>query len=81
VLRGGGSADEVRILADGEVLATFTAADDAPFSRVLINGGPGDDMIRIDRRLRLAAEVTGGAGNDRLDGGQLNDILLGGACF
>jgi Ca2+-binding RTX toxin-like protein len=50
-----------------------------PTSRIVVDGGAGDDQITVSPRLHLSAWLYGGDGNDTLVGGSGNDVLLGGA--
>ena len=45
---------------------------------VAINGGAGNDLIKVSNAITIPATLTGGAGNDTLRGGGGNDVLLGG---
>jgi uncharacterized delta-60 repeat protein len=47
-------------------------------SRVVLNGLGGNDRLEVAPRVKLAASLDGGAGNDTLVGGSGNDTLLGG---
>jgi pimeloyl-ACP methyl ester carboxylesterase len=47
--------------------------------RIVVYGQTGGDDIRIAGGIRLPAELYGGAGDDRLDGGNGPNILDGGA--
>jgi Ca2+-binding RTX toxin-like protein len=56
-------------------------------SRIVIFGLSGNDILRVDSRLSITAQLfgndgkdtlIGGDGNDSLDGGIANDILFGG---
>ena len=53
---------------------------DASFvKRIQVNGGDGDDTIRIGKKIGVPATVAGGNGNDLLECGSKTDILVGGA--
>jgi hypothetical protein len=51
----------------------FTGAN-----HLLAFGLAGNDIIRVDSRLRVPADLEGGDGNDQLFGGSGNDLLIGG---
>lgn len=44
---------------------------------ITLDGGEGDDLIRVGRRIRLPTIINGGEGNDILIGGMGKDILFG----
>ncbi len=73
-------ARQVRVL----VLASAPSFDycgsfnSAAIQRLLIYGGPGNDVLLVDRRLTLPALLDGGPGNDVLIAGGGPTILLGG---
>jgi hypothetical protein len=50
----------------------------APTGRVVVLAGPGDDLVTVDPDVTAPAWLYGGAGNDRLQAGGGNSILLGG---
>lgn len=50
----------------------------ASVSRIYVDAGAGNDLVTIAAGLQISAELTGGAGNDRLIGGGGNDRLIGG---
>jgi Ca2+-binding RTX toxin-like protein len=39
----------------------------------------GDDLVKVHKDIPVPLWIDGGAGNDRLEGGDGNDVLLGGA--
>jgi uncharacterized delta-60 repeat protein len=45
---------------------------------VVVNGGAGDDDVRVDRQFTFPATLAGGAGDDELHGGAGHDRLDGG---
>ena len=47
-------------------------------SRIDVYGGEGDDDISADRDLTIPVRLFGGAGNDKLRGGEASDLLFGG---
>jgi len=67
---------------DGQLLASGTARFDAPLvSAISVNGGLGDDTIRITFPAtlnRFAVTVDGGSGDDVLEGVQTNVTMIGG---
>jgi uncharacterized delta-60 repeat protein len=68
----GGNAVSVNL--NGVSLGTFS-----PTGRILVYGQAGNDDIQVAGGISLSAWLYGGAGNDRLKGGNGNNILLGGA--
>ena len=83
---GEGNAATVKL--SGEPLATgpgcsateTCAAATGPLAYVLIYGGDGPDTLTIGNGLPPDAttDVDGGPGSDRLSGGPLGDVLMGG---
>jgi Ca2+-binding RTX toxin-like protein len=63
----------VQVVVNGVSLGTFN-----PTGRVIAYGQAGDDTIRADGTLTLAAELYGGDGNDNLTGGGGRNLLAGG---
>jgi Ca2+-binding RTX toxin-like protein len=51
----------------------------APTSRIVAEGGAGDDTLEVSGSISLPVWLYGNDGNDRLKGGAGHDILLGGA--
>jgi Ca2+-binding RTX toxin-like protein len=51
----------------------------AGITRIVGDGGEGNDQITIDPTLNIPANLTGGNGNDMLSGGGGNDTIDGGA--
>ena len=70
---------QVDVGEDGTVDFSF---DRSTFSAINVQGGGGDDEIRIDDSFgsfsTQPVTIDGGAGNDTLIGGDGNDLLLGG---
>ncbi len=60
---------------DDQVKYKATIYDDV--DRILVFGFGGADKIRIYDDIDVRAEIWGGAGNDELQGGAMNDLLLG----
>lgn len=48
-------------------------------SKICVDAGSGNDTVTVAADLAIAAELSGGAGNDRLTGGAGNDRLVGGS--
>ncbi|MCA9061538.1 MAG: hypothetical protein KDA96_00685 [Planctomycetaceae bacterium] len=65
---------QVVVKINGQQFGPFT-----PTGRIIVAGLSGDDWIRIDDKMRLPAEVNGGAGNDTIIGGGGDDVLFGGS--
>jgi len=63
----------VKVLLNGKSQGSF-----APTSRVVVYGQDGNDNIQVAGGVRLPAWLYGGAGNDRLKGGNGHDFLFGG---
>jgi Ca2+-binding RTX toxin-like protein len=63
-------------LGDDKVLAG-PAAETGPDAVADVGGGGGDDFLQAPARTR--GEISGGPGNDTIDGGQRPDEILGGA--
>jgi len=77
----------------GETIRVFPSEDDptavivsafgytqeyAGVSRIVADGGGGDDVIQLDPALNVSADLTGGPGNDRLTAGLGLAVLRGG---
>jgi len=63
---------DVEVFINGESQGVFSSG-----KKIIINGGSGDDNIRVDSELDIPVEINGGAGNDTLRGGAGNDLLKG----
>jgi hypothetical protein len=50
----------------------------ASITKICVDAGGGSDSVTIAADITIAAELSGGAGNDRLTGGAGNDRLIGG---
>ncbi len=48
-------------------------------SRIIVDGGQGNDEITVDAAVTLGIAMRGGAGSDKLTGGSGNDDIDGGA--
>ncbi|MCR5661562.1 MAG: hypothetical protein K6G50_05485 [bacterium] len=44
--------------------------------RLIIDGGDGDDVIKVDRGVKQNLFITGGLGNDTIAGGAGNDTII-----
>src|SRR4051794_7448027 len=67
---------KVDVVVNGQV-TTYNAAD---FSILLVQGGGGDDDIRVDESAGAVTQMMiflGGSGNDTLVGGSGGDLLIG----
>ena len=79
---GTAAADSIRVSQSGSTITvrdgvTTTTIDAGQVDEVVINAGDGNDRVRADRLARPAI-VDGGAGDDRIYGGNDDDILDGG---
>jgi Ca2+-binding RTX toxin-like protein len=52
--------------------------DPAVISEIRIDGGAGEDSIRVAKNVGIHADLRGGVGDDTLEAGQMRDILRGG---
>ena len=52
-------------------------ADANGIANIRLQGGAGDDTLRIGRNVLINADIRGGVGNDTLEAGKRNDILRG----
>ncbi|HEV2296849.1 MAG TPA: PKD domain-containing protein [Tepidisphaeraceae bacterium] len=68
-----GKTGLIEVKLGNRSLGTF-----ADISRIIVNGGDGDDMINAGS-VAVPVVLFGGAGNDTLTGGANHDILIGGA--
>ncbi|MGB7156510.1 MAG: PKD domain-containing protein, partial [Tepidisphaeraceae bacterium] len=68
-----GRRGTIEVRLGGNKLGTFSGA-----TRVIVNGGDGNDVIDASG-LNVPVALFGGAGNDLLVGGDVSDILSGGA--
>jgi PKD repeat protein len=78
---GGTGNDNIIINKNGNVGTIVTingvAVPNFTGGRVVIFGGNGADHISVGSSANVAVEIHGGAGDDTLDGGSLDDILVG----
>jgi PKD repeat protein len=90
VLTIDGSADQrlsanVDLSGDGSRIRVFATGNDAQsFAKLQVKsinivGSPGDDRIRIANRIKIAAHIQGGDGDDKITGGGGDDTIDGGA--
>lgn len=63
----------VRVTVNGQDMGTFQ-----PTGAVIAYGQEGNDNIQVAGSLSLRTELFGGAGNDRLKGGNGTNVLVGG---
>jgi hypothetical protein len=70
----GEHAAGIRVIVNGKSLGVFN-----PTSRIIAFGLNGNDSIKVDDDIKLAVELHGDAGNDRLFAGSGPAVLLGGA--
>lgn len=47
--------------------------------RLIIAGGKGNDIIRVDADVTADLHLVGGSGNDSIEGGSGNDVISGGS--
>ena len=68
------------VFLNGTSIGSFANKDSSnrPVTRLVVNGGAGNDDISIDSSVTITSELYGGEGNDRLVGGAGNNILIGG---
>jgi Ca2+-binding RTX toxin-like protein len=71
---GGGVAGGIKVLINGKSQGSFSGAE-----RIAVFGGDGNDNLQIAGAIKVPAWLDGGAGSDRLKGGNGNDVLQGGA--
>ena len=48
-----------------------------PITSAIINGGGGNDFIRVSSQLTIPVTLIGGSGHDTLRGGSGNDVIVG----
>jgi Ca2+-binding RTX toxin-like protein len=73
VISAGGVPGVVRVEFDGTDLGSF-----GPIARIVVRGGPGDDVLIVEPSVDLPVRLEGGAGDDCLQGGSGGDQLFGG---
>jgi Ca2+-binding RTX toxin-like protein len=69
-----GNSGAIQVTINGASLGTFT-----PSGRLIAFGQAGDDSITVAGSISLPAWLYGGDGNDNLNAGGGNSVLLGGA--
>jgi Ca2+-binding RTX toxin-like protein len=78
-----GSSPNILLVDVGEDGTTDFSFDRSTFTSIVVNGGGGDDDLRINQAGGIitdeAITLNGGPGNDTLIGGDGNEVLLGGA--
>jgi uncharacterized repeat protein (TIGR01451 family) len=65
---------QVRVKNTGKLMGIF---DSSEISSIVALGLAGNDVIVVDHRLNIPAEICGGSGNDKLFGGGGDDLLWG----
>jgi Ca2+-binding RTX toxin-like protein len=68
-----GKTGNYEVTVNGQSKGTF-----APTGRIIIFGQAGDDDINAPNSVTLPVEMYGGEGNDNLNGGAGDDLLVGG---
>jgi uncharacterized secreted protein with C-terminal beta-propeller domain len=76
--RNPADARQLRAIVNGVVVGK---RPENAVARIIVNGGLGNDTIRIDvpGNTRITCTLTGGPGNDTITGGDGSDTLDGGA--
>lgn len=69
------SLTQVNVVVGGQTIGVFNLN---AFSRIVAFGGAGDDVLTVGTLVLKEAYLDGGAGNDQLFGGLLDDVLIGG---
>jgi uncharacterized protein (TIGR03118 family) len=75
---------DVRLSNNGQQILVFShnqaigSFDLASVSRIEFSGWAGDDHIAVANEIAIPTILDGGAGNDKLNGGSGNNILMGG---
>jgi uncharacterized protein (TIGR03118 family) len=69
------NGEQILVLSDNQQIGSF---DLVSVSRIEFKGWAGDDHIAIVDEIAVPMILDGGAGNDNLNGGRGNNILLGG---
>lgn len=70
---------EVETEGPGNSESEWEGTFNGPISRVVVFGLAGDDKIKIEDSVSVPALLDGGAGNDKLNAGGGNSVLLGGS--
>lgn len=78
-----GDAIDVTPAKDGGIVVTINGKEHTytaeQASRLIINGGDGDDSINVASNVANNLVIMGGAGDDRIQGGGGCDTIVGGA--
>src|SRR5436190_465711 len=74
VLSPGGNSGTVLVKLNGKLVGTYTSG-----GRMLVSGLAGDDDVQVSGTTTAPLWLSGGDGNDRLNGGNGPNVLLGGA--
>jgi Ca2+-binding RTX toxin-like protein len=78
------SGSNLVVFRNGQIVGTYPMT---AVQYIIIDGGAGSDLIKIDPTIKIDAAIYGGTGNDvlrggggtnRIFGGAGNDILMGG---
>lgn len=69
-----GRTGDVKVLINGRSQGSFSGVD-----RIAVFAQAGNDNLHLAGSIGISAWLFGGDGNDRLQGGRGNDVLLGGA--
>jgi Ca2+-binding RTX toxin-like protein len=80
---GSGADEQISLWADGGALVVWLDGfeqrfDIASVTSIELDGGGGNDLLKLNPGLAIPASISGGDGNDKLIGGAANDALLGG---
>jgi hypothetical protein len=59
-------------------IKTYSPPAGESFTRIVLEGGPGNDLLQIDPALTLPALILAGTGNDTLKAGSGPTVLVGG---
>ncbi len=82
VLAASGGNDEIHISngADGGIIVSVNGEEYSYTRReartLIIDAGAGNDNVTVDDDVALDLHITGGAGNDKLQGGSGEDIIV-----
>jgi uncharacterized delta-60 repeat protein len=83
-LTGSSGNDTIRLAQDasGQIVLTYNGTPyviSDPVTSVVLSGGAGNDLIRVESSVSLDTTLIGGDGNDSLRGAGGDDIILGDA--